>query len=144
MSDFWQWWILAIVLLALETFVPGAIFLWLGIAAFILGLVVFLVPALDWASQLTVFASMSIVTLLVWQIYQRRRPTETEQPLLNRRGRQYVGHTFTLIEPIVNGEGKINVDDSIWRVRGPDCPAGTVVEVTGVDGIILLVEPRHR
>jgi len=144
MSDFWQWWILAIVLLALETFVPGAIFLWLGIAAFILGLVVFLVPALDWASQLTVFASMSIVTLLVWRIYQRRRPTETEQPLLNRRGRQYVGHTFTLIEPIVNGEGKINVDDSIWRVRGPDCPAGTVVEVTGVDGIILLVEPRHR
>jgi hypothetical protein len=144
MSDFWQWWVLAAVLLALEAFVPGAIFLWLGVAAFILGLVVFLVPALDWASQLTVFASMSIVALLVWRMYLHRHPTETEQPLLNRRGRQYVGHTFTLITPIVNGEGKINVDDSIWRVRGPDCPAGTVVEVTGVDGIILLVEPRHR
>jgi hypothetical protein len=39
---------------------------------------------------------------------------ESDQPKLNRRGEQYVGRTFTLEEPIVNGHGKIRVDDSTW------------------------------
>jgi membrane protein implicated in regulation of membrane protease activity len=141
---FWHWWVLAVVCFGLEAFAPGAIFLWLGVAAGIVGAVMFFVPTLDWEVQLLAFASLSLVTILAWRAYQRHHPTETEQPLLNRRGWQYVGHTFTLPEPIVNGEGKINVDDTIWRVRGQDAPAGALVEVTGVDGIILKVEPRPR
>lgn len=67
-------------------------------------------------------------------------PVESDQPNLNRRGQQYIGRTFTLSEPIVNGLGKITVDDSTWKIHGKDCAEGTRVTVTGVDGVILKVE----
>jgi membrane protein implicated in regulation of membrane protease activity len=38
--------------------------------------------------------------------------------------------------------GKIRVDDTTWKIRGEDCPVGTRVEVTGVDGTIFKVESR--
>mgnify|MGYP006185886979 CR=1 FL=1 len=47
--------------------------------------------------------------------------------------------TFVLSEPIVEGRGRIRIDDSIWQVRGPDAPAGARVVVTGADGTILNV-----
>ena len=64
-------------------------------------------------------------------------------PNLTRRAQQYIGRTFNLIEPIVNGTGKIHVDDSTWRVKGPDLPAGTHVRVTGVDGVVFIVAPEE-
>ena len=67
----------------------------------------------------------------------------SEQPLLNRRAEQYVGRVFTLQEPIVNGRGRLRVDDTVWRVEGEDCPAGTAVEVTGVDATLLRVRRRE-
>jgi hypothetical protein len=33
----------------------------------------------------------------------------------------------------------VEVDDSSWRVKGPDLPAGTRVKVTGVDGVVFIV-----
>jgi membrane protein implicated in regulation of membrane protease activity len=45
-----------------------------------------------------------------------------------------------LTEPIVEGSGRVAIDDSIWQVRGPDAPAGTRVVVTGADGSVLTVK----
>jgi membrane protein implicated in regulation of membrane protease activity len=73
-------------------------------------------------------------------MYQRRHPTLTDHPALNRRAQQYVGRRFTLDEPIVNGYGKLRVGDSVWSVSGSDLPAGTQVTVTGTSGVVLLVE----
>ena len=50
------------------------------------------------------------------------------------------GRLATLREPIVNGVGKIRVDDTTWKISGPDCAAGAKVLVTGVDGVVLRVE----
>jgi hypothetical protein len=83
---------------------------------------------------------LSVISIVIWRRYFRTRPDETDQPTLNRRGEQYVGRLFTLTEPVVNGEGKITVDDSTWKIHGEDCPAGTRVAVTGVEGTILKVE----
>ena len=47
---------------------------------------------------------------------------------------------IALNEPIVNGRGKLRVDDTVWKVEGADCPAGVQVRVTGVDGVMLRVE----
>ena len=44
-------------------------------------------------------------------------------------------------EPIENGFGKVRVGDSLWRDTGGDAAAGTRVRVTGVDGVVLVVEP---
>jgi membrane protein implicated in regulation of membrane protease activity len=48
---------------------------------------------------------------------------------------------FTLVEALRDGSGKVQVGDSVWKVRGPDAPVGTRVRVTGADAAVLTVEP---
>lgn len=138
--DHWSWWILAIALLVLEAFVPGTFFMWLGIAAGVVGLLLLLIPGIGWEYQIIIFASISVASIVIWRQYFRKHPVATDQPALNRRGEQYIGRTFTLGDPIVNGQGKIRVDDTTWKILGEDCDAGSHVRVIGVDGVQLRVE----
>ena len=126
----------------LELFAPGAFFLWLGTAAGAVGALVYFFPNMGWEYQILVFSVFSVVSIIVWRKFFRITPEDSDQPSLNRRGRQYVGRTFTLDEAIHNGTGKIRVDDSTWKVRGEDCDAGTQVEVTDLDGTVLLVKVK--
>lgn len=136
----WHWFIFALVLLILEIFAAGAFFLSMGIAAAVIGVVLWLVPSLGWEYQLLIFGILSIVLIIGWRRRMDMNPQISDQPHLNRRGEQYVGRSFTLEEPIINGSGKIRVDDSTWKIHGQDCPSGSQVTVTGVDGVVLLVE----
>lgn len=136
----WTWWILAVMLFVLEAFAPGTFFLWMGISAGVVGLLVFFVPDMGWDYQIFIFSTISVVSIIVWRQYFRRHPTQTDQPALNRRGEQYIGRTFTLGDPIVNGHGKIRVDDTTWKIEGEDCDSGSRIKVVGVDGVMLKVE----
>ncbi len=138
--DHWHWWILAVALLVLEAFAPGTFFMWMGISAGVVGLLVLIAPGMGWEYQVFAFAVLSVASIVAWRLYFRKHPVQTDQPTLNRRGEQYVGRTFTLVEPIENGSGKIRVDDTTWKIRGDDCDTGSKVKVTGVDGVILKVE----
>jgi membrane protein implicated in regulation of membrane protease activity len=135
--DYWHWLILAVVLVILEVFSPGVFFLWMGIAAVIVAGLLYAIPELGWQSQLLIFALLSVAAIVGARFFLKRHPIQTDQPNLNRRGYQYVGRVFTLEEPIVNGEGKIRVDDTTWKIRGEDCEEGNRVEITGVDGVVL-------
>jgi membrane protein implicated in regulation of membrane protease activity len=137
---FWHWWILAGVLLILELTSPMFFFLWLGFAAVAVGLLLLAFPGMPLEAQLVLFGALSIIAVVAWRKYREVHPPESDQPLLNRRGQQYTGRIFTLDHPIVNGVGKIEVDDSTWRVKGPDLEAGTRVRVVGVDGVVFVVE----
>lgn len=139
--DFWHWLILGVLLLIFEVIFPGAFFLWMSIAAVLVGTLLLPFPKLPWEYQIVLFALFSIVSVTLWRLYLKRRPQRSDQPRLNRRGEQYVGRVITLKEGIVNGQGKIRVDDSTWKIVGIDCPPGTRVQVVGVDGVILRVEP---
>ena len=44
-------------------------------------------------------------------------------------------------EPIRDGFGRLTLDDTIWRIAGPDLAAGEKVRVVGADGAVLKVEP---
>ncbi|MES9967585.1 MAG: NfeD family protein [Sedimenticola sp.] len=142
--SYWHWWVAAVVLVILEVFSPGAFFLWLGVSAGITGLILLLMPDLSWQLQLMLFALFSVVSIIVWHRFLKRHPIQSDQPALNRRGEQYVGRLFTLEEPVVNGQGKIRVDDSTWKITGADCMAGTRVRVTGVEGVVLKVEIDNK
>ena len=137
---FWHWWILAGLLLILELTAPAFFFLWLGIAAAAVGLILLVFPSLDLETQLVLFAIASIVAVLAWRKYRESRPVRTDQPNLNRRGQQYIGRVFSLTAPITNGVGKVTVDDSTWKVKGPDLAAGTHIRVIDVDGVVFRVE----
>jgi membrane protein implicated in regulation of membrane protease activity len=139
--EFWYWWVAAIAFIGIEVFAPGAFFLWMGVSAGLVGALVLAAPELDWRYQFLIFAVLSVVSAYSWRTYSKRHPPpETDQPALNRRGQRYVGRTFTLAEPIINGQGKLKVDDTIWKIEGNDLAAGTQVRVTGVDGTVLVVE----
>lgn len=137
---FWHWLIVGFVLGMIEVFMPGAAFIWFGAAALVVGLIVLLVPALSWQLQIVLFAVLACVAVYVW--WQRRKagPQVTDQPNLNQRGAHYLGQVFTLVEPIANGSGKVQIGDSVWKVLGPDLPAGARVRVSRVEGALLVVE----
>ncbi|MZR32467.1 NfeD family protein [Sneathiella litorea] len=139
--EFWSWWILGIILVILEIFAPSTIFLWLGISAGLVGFVAWAFPDMRWEYQWILFAIIAIASILISRLFLKRHPGVEDNITLNQRGAQYVGRHFTLTEPIRNGRGKIHVDDTQWSVEGPDMGPGEVVNVTGVDGILLIVEP---
>lgn len=138
--NYWLWFVIAVVLIVVEILAPVAYFLWLGIAAAVVGAIVWLFPTLSVLQQLLLFAVLAIAAVTLVKVYFRRHKIATDQPGLNRRGVQYVGRVFTLEAPIVNGIGKLRVDDTTWKIEGADLPAGSHVKVVGIDGTILRVE----
>jgi membrane protein implicated in regulation of membrane protease activity len=138
--NFWHWWILAGMLLILELTSPVFFFLWLAFSAAAVGFLLLVFPDIPVEGQLVLFGVLSVVAVLAWRKYREVHPQVSDQPLLNQRGQQYTGRIFTLDHAIVNGVGKVEVDDSTWRVKGADLPAGTRVRVIGVDGVVFIVE----
>ena len=135
----WDWFILAALLFLLEVLAPGMFMLWLGLAAIIMGIVATTI-ALSWQVQLIGFAVLALVLVPAWRHFATKVEKPAESPFLNRRAEGYVGRVFTLDKPIVDGSGAVRIDDTIWRVSGPDCPAGSRVRVAGTDGANLRVE----
>jgi hypothetical protein len=135
----WSWWVLGLILLGIEVLVPGFFFLWFGIAAILIGVSALLV---DWPWQLQVlgFVVLSVIAALLGRRFAGNPEVDTADPLLNLRADRLAGRTFVLSEPIVEGFGRVRVDDTVWQVRGPDAPAGARIVVTGADGSVLKVE----
>lgn len=140
----WHWFAMAVTLVILDVVLGTSFFLlWLGISAATVAIVLWLFPGLTWEYQLLLFALESAACLLFWHFYLKNNPAQSDKPRLNRRSEQYIHREIFLDEPIVNGRGKVHIDDSIWRVEGPDLPAGARVKVVGVNGVILKVEPAE-
>ena len=51
------------------------------------------------------------------------------------------GKSYVLDEAIINGRGKIKIDDTLWEVTGPDLPQGASVKIVGVEGLRLRAVP---
>lgn len=135
----WNWFILAALLMVIEILAPGMFMLGLGSAAVLVG-IISLSVSLSWQAQLITFAVLSLVMLPIWRMFARRTAQPEDSPFLNRRNEGLVGQVFTLDKPIVNGIGAVRINDTVWRVIGPDCPAGSRVRVARADGPSLVVE----
>jgi membrane protein implicated in regulation of membrane protease activity len=138
----WHWGVLGLVLMAIEAFLPGAFFLWLGLAAVAVGLVLVIIPDLALTTQVLIYAVLVFVSAAAW--YRLRRRGEIHEPgatPLNDRASLYRDRLFTLDAPIVNGVGHLKVDDGQWRINGPDLPVGARVRVREVVGTTLHVDP---
>jgi inner membrane protein len=136
----WTWIILGLILIGLELLAPGVFLLWLGLAAILTGL---FDAALDlsWQASSLIFAAMSVAAVILGRMIMRPNPQpDTQAGLLNQRGQALVGRVFTLETPIKDGEGRIRVDDSSWRVTGADRFAGAKVRVIRVEGTTLVVD----
>ncbi|MBA4334649.1 MAG: hypothetical protein C0420_06895, partial [Methylobacterium sp.] len=129
----WGWVILGLVLIGGEVLAPGIFLLWLGLAALLTGAVVGLVD-LGWQAAALVFAGLSLVAVFTGRLLTRRKDEEPDAATgLNDRGRRLIGRVFRLEATMTGGEGRIRVDDSSWRVTGPELLAGSEVRVVRVD-----------
>ncbi len=135
----WNWLIFGFVLMGLELIAPGVFMFWLGLAALLVGLLSFSIhPA--WQTQLLMFAGFAIAAVPAWRYFARSASSHSaSHPYLNRRTEGLIGREFTLEKPIVDGSGTVRIDDTIWRVAGPDTPAGSRVKIVQADGASLTV-----
>ena len=134
------WWLLALILVAVEMMVPGFFMLWIGIAAAALGLIGLFLPDLSFLTEAVLFVLLALISCYCyWRFVRRIADGPSDQPLLNRRAEQYIGRRYVLAGAIVNGHGKARVGDGLWLVEGPELPAGAAVEVIAVDGSTLKV-----
>lgn len=154
MTDFfwsmgpWNWVILAVALIILEMMIPGVSLLWFGLAAIIIGAVTLALASFapeaaahfTWELQLICFAVLAVATVLLIRRYSGPAADPSDEPGLNTRALRYVGRVFTVVDPIIDGRGKIQVGDSLWQAEGSDMPAGTRVKVVGVNATVLIVE----
>lgn len=135
----WNWLIFGVLLMALELLAPGIFLFWLGLAAFLVGMLSFIV-VLSWQVQVLIFAVFAAAAVPIWRRVAQQKPGANPNPFLNRRSDALVGRVFTLDRRIVDGEGIVRVDDTVWRVSGPDVAAGTKVKIVKADGASLTVD----
>ncbi|MGE0004708.1 MAG: NfeD family protein [Parvibaculaceae bacterium] len=137
----WTWWVIAGLLLLIELILPGVFFLWLGLAAALVG-IIDLFADLSWQVEVAAFAVLAVVLVLL--VRPRIKLSEGPATNLNQRVLDYVGRSYVLDEAIVNGRGKVRIDDTLWVVTGADRDKGEWVRVKGVDGMRLVVEPAGK
>lgn len=137
LSGGWFWFILAGLFLIGELLSPGVFLMWLAGAAVITGFIDIVIGP-TWTSEVLVFSATSFALVLSsWKYVTKGWNPSSDQPYLNQRHAGYVGREFVLEQAMVNGVGKLRIEDALWDVDGPDLPAGARVKVTGINGLRL-------
>ena len=144
----WSWWILALILLGLEVLAPGTFFLWFGISAFVIGTISLAVGSGSgfwvWQTQMIGFVVLSLVSAVIGKRYFNiYSSSESEDPVLNDRARRLIGRTAVLEEPILEGQGRVRLGETFWRVTGPDLPAGSRIRIVEAQSNTLQVVAEH-
>ena len=138
----WNWLIFGIVLMALELLAPGVFLFWLGLAALLVGLLSFVINP-SWQMQILTFAIFSAAAVPLWRrVARNSKAASQSNPFLNKRADALVGRVFTLEKPIIDGSGTVRIDDTVWRITGPESPAGSRVRIVQADGASLTVAPE--
>lgn len=140
----WQepylWWAAFGFLLLIVEMITGTFF-FLAVAAAAFGTTLIAYITADYLLQWAGFATFSIIALVLWKKLRKKPQYQHDAASgLNNRMRHLIGRQATLTEPISNGIGRINVDDSWWKVTGADMPIGTHIKVTAINEMILTVE----
>src|ERR1700724_1916566 len=127
----WDWFIVGGLLLILEVLAPGVFMLWLGLAALLVGAISLFVDW-SWQAQFVAFAGFSVAAIPLWRRLAKQVVGPTDHPFLLCRAEGFVGPMSTLEKPTIDGTGTMGIDDTVWRITGPDVPAGSRVMVARV------------
>ena len=136
----WHWLALGLALLAVELFGAAGYFLWLGISALIVGVVLSLIP-MSWQLQWVSFTCFSLVTTWLWWRKQLKADTKNDDSRdLNQKQKQLIGQKIRLEEDFLAGKGRVKLGDTTWAAETDhNIASGTLVEVTHINGITLTI-----
>lgn len=133
------WGAVGIALMALELVVPGVFLVWFGGAALGTALVGWLSGGWALMNEIALFTALSAVAIGAAIAHARWKPPALEPNDVNDRAGQLVGRVVTLSDPIVNGQSRLFIGDTLWQVEGPDRPAGSSMSVVGHRGMSLVL-----
>ncbi|HIL42999.1 MAG TPA: NfeD family protein [Gammaproteobacteria bacterium] len=134
--DFWDWLIFGTVLVIVEMFVASTFFLWMGVSAIIVGIILKIIPTISGNLQLLIFAFLAVSSIYVANKFFKVETVDTQ---LNERSSRHVGNIYTVVE--LSGDGaKVKVGDSLWLARGCEMSIGQKVKVVDTDSTTLIVE----
>ena len=85
----------------------------------------------------------SIASIPLWRCFARKVEKPVDRPFLNRRAEGYRRPRVHAGKADRRRRGTMRIDDTVWRVTGPDCPAGSRVKVARADGARLVVEAAY-
>jgi membrane protein implicated in regulation of membrane protease activity len=135
----WSWWVLGILLAAVEVVAPGTFFIWFALAALVVGTVA-LTQDVSWQTEVLLFLVLAVAAAIVGRRFYGNGKTAPEDGIPNDRINRLVGRAAILDTAISSGTGHIKLDDTLWRVEGPELPAGARVRITGYRNGRLQVE----
>lgn len=138
----WHWLAFGLCLLAVEVLGTAGYFLWLGLSALVVGVIVAFLP-ISWQLQWMAFASISLVTTWLW--WRRQLSSDQhddENRKLNQKEKQLIGMTSVVTQDVAGEQFRLSLGDTTWTaVCDEKLKAGTRVIVVDVDGIVIKVKP---
>ena len=122
-QPFWLWLAIGALLLAVEAAASTEWLLWPAVSAGIVAVVTALGLSLGLAGEVGLFAALTLAsTLLSRRLVQRVNPDD--QPDINDRDRRLIGQKATVVEPFVEGRGRVFVSGAEWSAElDGDTPA---------------------
>lgn len=133
-QPFWIWLALGALILAVEAAVGTEWLLWPAVSAAAVALVTLLAPELGTPVELGLFAVLTLVTSIgSRKLIKRVNPAE---PDVNDRTLRLVGQRAQVVQPFVDGRGRVSVSGSEWPadIDGDGPPIGASVVVEAIDG----------
>ncbi len=137
----WAWASLAVLLSLAELHAPGSYLIWIALGAAVTAIAgaTYQAPLTHQLASFAVAAAASCVA--GYFVYRHGGNSHPDRMPLNERGLAMVGARGYVCTPIVNGQGKVRLGDSIWIAEGPSLPEGAAIQVSAIRGTRVVVEP---
>ncbi len=140
----WYWFTGALFFGFLEVFVEGFIALGLAGTCFFFGVLSnFSVIYQNMAAAHFVAAAVVIVGGFFYfgnRFFWGPRGAHVVTLLAPSFRQTIIGQVAVVKRPIIDGEGSVEANGTVWKCRGDDGPAGSRVVVIGIEGNTLLVK----
>jgi len=134
-QPYWIWLALGVALLAIEAAFSTEWLLWPAVAAGMVAVVTAIGLPLSLIGEVALFAVVTVIlTLLSRRLIQRVNPTDS--PDINASEGRLVGQQAQVVQPFVNGRGRVFVSGAEWiaEIDGVGPLAGETVVVESIDG----------
>ena len=134
-QPYWIWLALGVALLAIEAAFSTEWLLWPAVAAGMVAVATAIGLPLSLIGEVALFAVVTVIlTLLSRRLIQRVNPTDS--PDINAREGRLVGQRAQVVQPFVNGRGRVFVSGAEWiaEIEGVGPLAGETVVVESIDG----------
>lgn len=143
----WVWLIIGIILITFEAIGVGGFLLGIGIAALCQALILLIFGSMSWQVQVVLFSINSIIFSVLYWKYFRSFNQKSDNSLINDRASQLIGKSVEINQPLVNGQGRVQIGDTLWKVESEDTltegSKATVISSKGMILILKQIETEH-